>query len=80
MDKLKKKAMLDTAALIGSALLVSSLFSLAAIYGPMLPFTAMDYGIALSVVVLVFMIRMAYKMRLEELERRARYAEKNGVL
>lgn len=80
MDKLKKKAMLDTAALMGSALLVSSLFSLAAIYGPMLPFTAMDYGLALSVIVLVFMIRMAYKIRLEELERRERIAKSSGVL
>lgn len=80
MDKLKKKAMLDTAALIGSALIGSALFSLAAIYGPLLPFTAEDYGVGLSIVVLVFVIRMTYKMRLEELERRARYAEKNGVL
>lgn len=72
MNKLKKKAMLDTAALIGGALLGSAALSLAAIYGPMLPFTAADYGLALSVLVLVFVVRMAYKMRLEELERRER--------
>ena len=80
MDKLKKKAMLDTAKLIGGALLVSSLFSLAAIYGPMLPFTATDYGIAAAIIVLIFMTRMAYKIRLEELERRERVAKSSGVL
>jgi hypothetical protein len=80
MNELKKKAMLDTAALIGGAMLVSTVASLIMIYGPLLPFTAADYGLAFAGLIFVFMVRMTYRMRLEELTRRARLAEKNGVL
>lgn len=79
MDKLKKKAMLDTALVFGSAILGSTLLSLIMIYGPLLPFTASDYGLALSLIVGIFIVRLAYKMRLEELERRERIVNAKKV-
>ena len=80
MNELKKKAMLDTAKIFACALGGTALLHAILYYGPMLPFTAEDYGMMFALGLLVFTARLAYKMRLEELERRERIAKSTGIL
>lgn len=72
MNALKKKAMLDTALIFVAAFGGVALVNAIMIYGPMLPFTTQDYGLFAMIGLLVFVTRLTYKMRLEELERRER--------
>lgn len=75
MNKLKLKAAGETAIFVAGCLLGSFGVNMLIMYGDRLPFTPMDACIAVGFGVLMYMIYVMYKIRFEELQRRAKLTD-----
>lgn len=74
MKNLKLKAALETASFVIGCLLATTAVNLLVMYHDRLPFTMHDVLFVASVMGMVWMIHLMYRLRLEALERKEKLA------